>query len=111
MAFTSITPAKLAQAAITTSNATIYTVPAITRALVKCIDIANTTAGPVNVTVNLVPSGGTAGAANALIPGVAMAANTAMHWDGFQVMNAADFISVIASATGCTVTISGGEAT
>ncbi len=43
MAFQRITPAKLAQAAITGATTTVYTVPASTRTMVKEIDICNTT--------------------------------------------------------------------
>ena len=42
MAFQTFTATKLAQAAITTSAVTIYTVPASTRTMVKSIIIANT---------------------------------------------------------------------
>ena len=111
MAFQTFTATKLAQAAITTSAVTIYTVPASTRAMVKSIIIANTTGSAVNVTVNLVPSGGSAGTGNQIIPAVALSGNSVFQLDTAQVMNTGDFISVIAGATGCTITISGAEAT
>lgn len=110
MAFQDFTLTKLGQAAIGTSAATLYTVPAATRALVKCIDIGNTTGSAMTVSVHLVPSGGSPGTGNVLIPAVALSANSILHWEGAQVLNTGDFISTIASATGSTITASGAEA-
>lgn len=110
MAFQRITPVKLAQAAITTGTTTIYTVPASTRALVKDIDICNTTGGALTVNLHLVPSAGTAGTGNALLYGTSINANTTLQWTGVQVMNAGDTIQVQGSGLGLTVNISGGEA-
>jgi hypothetical protein len=111
MAFQTITLARLAQAAIPVTNTTIYTVPALTRTMVKCITLANTTAASITVALNLVPSAGSPAAANTLLPTIPVLANSVFQLDTAQVMNAGDFINVIASATGCTATISGGEAT
>ena len=110
MAYYDITPTKLGQAAMTTSYATIYTTPANTRTFVKDIDIINTTANIVRIYVSLVPTGGTAGTANALFYYNALPAYTTMQWAGSQLLNESDFISVKASATGCTITVSGAEA-
>ena len=110
MAFDVITPVKLGQAAITATVATLYTTPTSTRTLVKDMHICNTTAGSVNVTLYLVPTGGTAGTSNALLIDKAVASKDTYRWEGVQVMNAGDTIQVIASATGCTITASGAEA-
>lgn len=110
MAYQRITPVKLGQAAITGSIATLYTVPASTRTLLKDIDICNTTAGALTVDVHLVPSGGSATTANALLYGYSINANATLQWTGTQVMNASDTIQVKASGLGCTITASGGEA-
>lgn len=110
MAFQRITPVKLAQAAVTASAVTVYTVPASTRTMVKDIDICNTTAGALTVNVFLVPSGGSAGTGNALLYGASVTANTTLQWTGVQVMNAGDTIQVQASGLGLTANISGGEA-
>ena len=67
MAYNNITPLQIAQAAMTTSYVTVYTVPDNTKTYVKDIDIMNTTAASINVFVSLVPDGGTAGTSNALI--------------------------------------------
>lgn len=110
MAYYDITPTKLGQAAMTTSYATIYTTPATVRTFVKDIDIINTTSAIVYIYVSLVPYGGTAGTSNALFYYNALPANTTIQWAGAQLLNEGDFISVKASATGCTITISGAEA-
>jgi len=110
MAYYDITPAKLGQAAMTTSYATIYTTPANTRTFVKDIDIINTTGAIINIYVSLVPSGGTAGTANALFYYNALPAYTTLQWAGSQILGEGDFISVKASAAGCTITVSGAEA-
>lgn len=111
MAFNVITPVKLGQGSVAASLTTRYTVPASTRTLVKDITICNTsTTVSINVSVYLVPSGGTADATNILISNVPIAPSGVFQWAGVQIMNAADFIRDIASATGCTINISGGEA-
>jgi hypothetical protein len=110
MAYNNITPIQIAQHAMTTSYATIYTVPTSARTFVKDIDIMNTTAASVNVYVSLVASGGTAGTSNALIYQMAIPAYTLFQWAGSQIIDAASTIQVKASAVGCTITISGGEA-
>jgi hypothetical protein len=110
MAFYDITPTKLAQAAMTASYVTVYTTPTNTRTFVKDVTIVNTTAAVINIYVSLVPSGGTAGTDNAIFYNNALPAYTTVEWCGSQIMNEGGFISVKASTTGCTVTITGGEA-
>jgi len=112
MAFSSITPVKLGRGAVDTTPTvtTVYTVPTLTRAIVKTIDLCNTTAAALTVTVYLVESGGTAGAANTLVPGVNVAANGVFQWTGTQVLNAGDTIQATASGAGITINASGGEA-
>lgn len=103
-----ITPIKIAQGAIGTTLSTLYTVPASSTLLVKDFDICNTTASAIAITVYFVPSGGTAGTANMIVPSYSLPANAMMQWSGTQVLNAGDFIQVIASAVGSTINISGG---
>jgi hypothetical protein len=112
MAFQNITGLQLGQAAMTTGYVTIYTTPSnpATRTYVKDITICNTTAGSLNVFVSLVPSGGTAGTSNAIFYSNALPANTTVQWTGSQIMSAGGTIQVKASGTGCTVTVTGGEA-
>jgi hypothetical protein len=110
MAFDVITPAKLGQAAITVGVTTLYTVPASTRTFVKDIDIANTTAGALNLRVFLVPSAGVAATSNALFYDVPLNANSTTQWVGVQILNAGDTIQIQASGVGLTITASGAEA-
>jgi hypothetical protein len=110
MAFNNITPIKLGQAAMTTSYATLYTGPTNTRTYVKDIDVINTTATAIGIYISLVPSGDTAGTANALFYNTQLPPNTIVQWAGSQILNVGDTIQVKASATGCTITVSGGEA-
>lgn len=108
--YQNVTPVRLGQAAITTSYATVYTVPAETKTYLKDFDIINTTSATVYIYVSLVSSGGTAGTSNALFYNNALPAYTTMQWTGSQILEAASTIQVKASATGCTITLSGGEA-
>jgi hypothetical protein len=110
MAYYDITPTQLAQAAMTTSYATVYTVPASVRTFVKDITIVNTTSAAISIYVSLVPSGGTAGTSNAIFYANVLPANTTVDWCGAQILNESGFISVKASAVGCTIMVSGGEA-
>jgi hypothetical protein len=111
MAFQNIIGNRLAQAALTTAYATVYTTPLLTRTYVKDIDVCNTTSGALTVYISLVPSGGTAGTANAILYNVSVPAYTVVQWTGSQILTPGDLISVKASGTGLTVTITGGEAT
>lgn len=106
-----ILPRQLCQAAITGSNATVYTVPASTTAFLKCFDVCNTTAGDLTVNVHIVASGGSAGTTNALYYTYTVTAHTTFHWTGAQVMTAGMLLVVKGSSTGMTITASGGEAT
>jgi hypothetical protein len=105
-----ITPKQLGQQAITTSYATAYTCPAATKTYLKEFDIINTTSAIIYIYVSLVPSGGTAGTSNALFYYNALPAYTTMQWTGSQILEVGQTIQVKASAVGCTITISGGEA-
>ena len=110
MPYQTITPVQLGQAAITTSYATLYTVPASTRTYLKQMDICNTSASPINIYVSIVPSAGTASTANSLFYSTQLTGNTTLSWTGTQIMNTASTLQVKASATGVTITASGGEA-
>lgn len=110
MAYQNITGLQLAQAAVTTSYATIYTTPLNTRTYVKDLDMCNTGSSPVQIYVHLVPSGGTAGTGNALLYNIQIPAYSTLQWCGSQIMSASGTLQVKASATGCTITATGGEA-
>lgn len=105
------TEKKLAQnAENSTSETTIYTVPASTTTVVKQIIVANTTGSAANYSLSLVPSGGAAGAANRILAVVSHAANSTTIYNLSQVMATGDFISILqGTAAAITVTISGVE--
>ena len=105
-----VTPTSLGQAALTTSIATIYTAPKLTRAFFKQMSVANTTAAPITVNIHLVPYGSAATTANAIYYGYSIAANTTLNWTGTHILDAEGTIQAKASATGITLTASGGEA-
>lgn len=110
MAFTDIEPVKLGQGAVTTGTTTFYTVGSLKRAIVKTIDICNTSStSAVSVTVYLVPSGSSASTSNTLVPAVVVPHNGIFQWTGAQVLNEGDTIQATASITGSTITMSGGE--
>lgn len=109
MAFDVISPVRLGRGAVGAVLTTFYTVPDLSRAILKNIDIANTTNGAITVKVYLVESGGSAGASNQLTPNVTIPANGYYQWTGAQVLNVADKIQAIGSAAGLTMHVSGGE--
>lgn len=108
--YQTITPERLAQAAIPASITTVYTVGALERAMVKNIDITNTTGGSITVDIHIVPDGGSATTSNALFYQFDVAANSVVQWEGVQVLNPLDTLRVNASATGLTIHASGGVA-
>jgi hypothetical protein len=108
--YQNVTPNQLGQAALTTSYATIYTVPANTRTYLKDMDICNTTAGSLNVFVSVVASSGTAGTANSIFYTTLVPAYSTLQWSGTQVMLPGVTLQAKGSGTGLTLTVSGGEA-
>jgi hypothetical protein len=110
---------QLGQAAMGTAYSIVYAVPSSTtvpaqpstRTFVKDITIVNTTAASIGIYVHLVPSSGSVGTSNAIFYNNALPGYTTVQWNGIQIMNPGDNIQVKSSATGCTVTISGGQGT
>jgi hypothetical protein len=100
-------PGPLGQAAASTSFATLYTCPADAVAQVTDITICNTSASPATFSVCIVPSGGTAGASNAMFFDAPIPGNTTVQWTGSQFMTAGGFLSGKASATTVAFTIGG----
>ena len=111
MAYQNIIPLRLSQDTMTTSYKVIYRAPTSSRTYVKDIDIANTTSSSINVTVCLVPNATAVSGSNALFYAVPLPGNSTLQWTGAQILNPSDTIQVLASADGCTITITGGEAT
>lgn len=112
MAFDVITPTRFGagELAISPSLTTIRTTPVHARDILKSIDVANNSASAASVSVYLVPSGGSAGASNLLVPAVSIPAKTIFQWTGTQVMNAGATIQANSSIAAVTLTASGGEA-
>jgi hypothetical protein len=85
---------------LTTSAATLFTVPATpTSTLLRGgrVRFTNTTAGAVTVTAYAVPSAGTAAAGNAIISGKSIAANDYIDVD-LPLMGPSAFLQALASA-------------
>ena len=99
---------------LTDSAATFYTVPASTWGIVKKATFCNDDAIPVTVTINLVPSGGSAAYGNRITKAKALAAGETWSCPDVEnhVMEAGGFISMVASVTAkIGVRISGFEVT
>jgi hypothetical protein len=110
MTFTVVQFKKFVQSLITTSQVTIYTVPGASQDVVKGMDLANTSASAVTVSVDFVPSGNSVSAATKIFASVSIPPNSTLHWTGTQVLNTGDFISVIAGTTNVvTISVSGLE--
>jgi hypothetical protein len=112
MPFQNISPVKLAApTALTSTVASLYTVPASTRTLLKDIDVVNTTGTALAITVYLVPSAGSPTSSNALLSAASIPANSTLQWSGNQVLNAGDTVQALGSNSGLTIHVSGAEGT
>ena len=101
---------KLAQGAIGTGAGTLaYTVPSGYKCLVNDIEISNTTAGSLTISLHLVPVGMAVGTTNMLFPACTLLPYSVMQWTGEQLLNTGDFIQVIGSGSGLTMNINGIE--
>ena len=98
---------------LTNANATYYTATNVTTIIDKCT-VCNTTAGAVTLTLDLVDSGGSAGASERVISALSIAAGqtyTCPEMVG-QVLNSGDTLQGLASAnTSLTIRVSGREIT
>jgi hypothetical protein len=104
-----LTEAKYAEDSQTTQ----YTSPAGTRTIIDKATATNDTASPVTLDVNVVESGGGAGASN-LVLTTTVAAGTTDQLSALvgQVLNAGDFVSTIAgTATAVVIRLSGRQIT
>ena len=75
------------------SVATHYTTPGSTTTIVKQIALCNTSSNTRTVDVHLVPSGGTAGVANAVVYNVVVDATSTTFVNLSAVLDAGDFIA------------------
>lgn len=92
---------RLARTALTTSEATLYTTPASTNAVVTNIVLTNTTVTSASVTIKF----GTI----EVLSNVSVSANGALAIDIRQVLEATEIITGVASAAGIKCHISGME--
>lgn len=96
------------EAALTLRPFNASAVPANTKVIIKQILLTNTANAAATVSISLVLSGGTAGAANRIVPAVSVSANSIVAIDMSQVMEPGDFLSAVQGTAGAiTVTISG----
>lgn len=101
-------PTKMGQAAMTTAYVTLYTVPNTSTAILRDIEICNTTASPIGIYVSVAPVNVAAGASNAIFFNASLPGYSTMQWTGAITMPFGTTIQVKGSASGCTVTASGG---
>lgn len=96
------------------SQTTQYTAPSGTRTIIDKFTGTNSTAGAVTLGINIVTSGGAAGASNLIVDDKSLAAGETYTFPEVvgHVLNPGDFISTIASAaTSITIRASGREVT
>lgn len=108
-----VTPKNLFEGQFAPGSATtLYTAPLSTHTIIDKFTACNISGGSVNLTVYLVPSGGTAGTSNAVLSAFPIASGATLDLTQIQnqILNAGDFISVLAgSASSITVRGSGRE--
>jgi hypothetical protein len=93
-----------------TSNATLYTVTTGASQIIKNILLNNTTASDATITLNIVPTGGSASTTNRLLSAYTVKANDTVAIDCSIVMNSTDFVSGLQGTSGAiTAIISGVE--
>lgn len=93
---------------LTASAATYYTVPALTTAIVRSIQVANETGSIATVTLSI----GTDGAGKRLFKEVSVPGNGVINEQTFLVLTAAEIIQAFSgTASALTLTISGVEIT
>jgi len=102
----------LVQFVAASSETTQYTVAASTTTIVKSILLCNTTATSRDLSISVVPSGGTAGVANRILAVFPLPPFVTAFLDVHIVMETGGFISAICSAASAiTVTVAGLEET
>lgn len=99
MAATTITPQVLVAQTLAASETTQYTGPASSSVKITKAVLCNTSGANVTVSISLVKSGGTAGAANRLLASYSLVAGDSTVLDELtdQVLTAGDFVSALAS--------------
>lgn len=95
-------------AAPTSTYGTLYTVASTTQLTVTDIEICNTGTAAATFYISFVPSGGTAGTANALFYAAPIQPKMTIQWTGSQVIEAGGTIKGYASSADVTFLINGG---
>ena len=92
----------------TSGFATLYTVSSTQQMTITDIEICNTGATPAVFYISFVPSGGTAGANNALFYAAPILPNSTVQWTGAQVLEPSSTVQGYASSNAVTMMIAGG---
>lgn len=98
---------RLFQAAIGTGSYTTQYTVSSGKGVLKSFDICNTSPTLIKVRLCLVPSGDSAGTANALLYDFPIPGNGVFGWEGEQVIATSGFIATQATLAGLTITASG----
>lgn len=92
----------------TSGFSTLYIVPSTQQMTITDIEICNTGNTTATFFISFVPSGGTAGANNALFYSAPIAPNSTVQWTGAQVLAASSTVQGYASSNSVSIMISGG---
>jgi len=106
--YNNIATAQLSQSTATTSASKLYTANSKVAAHINTICVCNTAGAAATFSIFIVPSGGTAGAGNAIFYSSAIAANTTFTSNVTFIVPAGGTIWASASATTVTFTFAGG---
>lgn len=116
--FQNLIGVKIAQGVLPTTGISVFAVvPPNSQFYLKDIDFCNTGAASTNISLFIVPTGVSSATViatpskYALYYGTTIAANGTLAWRGTQILNAGDSIQGFASAAGCTIIMSGAQAT
>jgi hypothetical protein len=93
--------------ALTAAAATKYTVPALTKTVIRHIHVENTSAGAVTFTMSI----GADAAGTRLFDAYSIAAGAVFDWYPYMIMDAAEILQALASNTVPVLTIFGDELT
>jgi len=106
--YQTFTPMFLGQAALTTSAAVIYLAPVQALTAIRDIVVVNTSGSTATLNLYIVSPVATAGTSNAIYYGYSLTAGQTLCWTGEQILAGLWTLQGSASATGLTVTVSGG---
>jgi hypothetical protein len=99
----------MGRGSVPTTVGVFHTVPSGTRDILKDIDISNNAQAPAEVTVYLVPSGDSPGAANILVPAVTIKGKRIFQWTGSQNLDTGDTIQAVSNILNVSINMSGGR--